>query len=1265
MTIDAASTPPVPLRPELLRDLLSSFPLFTTQTRSRGVDYAESGRVLTYDAGDGRIHSKVMGSQAYETEWQWYDGEWDCACSCPVEVYCKHAYAVALRVLADAAAAGFEDPRLREVLPGAVEEEAPDDEGDGEDDWDQDESAIVTLREGRQVWQRESALDRLLQNSPVLVSPYAQGFAEIMEETDPDILCWRLAQRISRETGGWLPDELEVFRDRPDLAATYASRERDSLADQLLEWVGQRRAIPRRRLRLAFVLAPSTGISAQVLFEVQLTTARLSRAARSAQQLQQIRAEQRREPMSLLPEHAALLEWISANANAAPSAERFQTARLSSLLDWVADNPELAVWAPDVDETLARRAGIEPGTPLRVGRSPLRVVPRVVPRDDKLAVTLAVAWPDGRERALDEGVLFVEPVEAVRGLVLCDGEFHALSEAPPVELLSGFAEVRELVLDTASRSRALNVLSSRFPTVAQALADRTRIHAAQAVIAFDLREDDWLHARVFACRKGDDWQPGQPVSPSVSAFEWSSEAGWVPLEPAVAPDAGSGYGAVAGATDPPPGEGGSAAGLADGGAAAPALADGTTASAAPPAGVAAANVWLEIPDPADVAPALEWLENVPMRSRAMVPEAPAEADDDGWWMPATQRRMNDLAEAWQERPRSVRFVGTERVRRLLGGARRVRPRVRVRRTGIDWFAVSAELEADGHDLTPEQVDMLRRSPSRFVKLGSDWVSKDAIAGFDQANALLADLGLDASGEEQRLSLWQLIGAAPDTLSGLEALDADDETLAALRELREKIESFTGIPEIEPPGELAGVLRDYQRRGLDFLVHASSLDLGPVLADDMGLGKTLQALAWVQHQIAQNPGDGPVLVVCPASVVHVWKREAERFTPDLRVLILARGRERFEQWDEIEQSDLIVTNYALLRRDVARWREVRLRAFILDEAQSIKNPDTAVARAARSLKARMRLALTGTPLENRPLDVWSIVACLNPGYLGGRTDFQERYGNPDNPASAYKLLSAKLRPILLRRTKDQVAPELPDRIEQRLECDLTPGQRQLYVAELRHSRQRVVDLADDEQDLRRNRVAVLAVLTRLRQICCHPALVGADPELGSGKFEIVFALLESLLAEGHKVLLFSQFVRCLNLLEAELTARDMRYHLLTGSTRNRQEVVETFQAEPEPSVFLISLKAGGTGLNLTAASYVILFDPWWNPAVEAQAIDRTHRIGQSRSVFAYRMTTRGTIEEKIWELQQRKAKMLSDVLSEQSFAGSLTKDDLSYMLQDPE
>lgn len=1228
------------IRPERLRDLIAAFPLFTAQARARGADYAENGRVIEYTADDGRIQARVVGSQPYDTEWQWYDGEWDCACSCPVAVYCKHAYAVALRVLADAAAAGFADPRLGQVLPAA--EDVADGETE-EGEWrDDDESPLVTLREARPLWQRESALDRLLRDAPVVVSPYAQGFAEVLEEDDPDFLCWRLAQRILRETGGWLPGELESFRDRPDLAVRYANREKASLADLLLEWAAARRLLPRRRLRVALVLTPASAYSVHVSFEVQLTTARLSHAPRSAQQIQQIRAEQRREPDTLLPEHAALLEWIAANSGSAggQNAERFQTGRLASLLDWVADNAELGAWADDLDPSLARRAGVVPGQPVRVGREALRVVPRVVPRSGDVGVSLALAWPDGRERPLDDGVLFVEPIEASRGLVLCDGAFHAMAEAPPVDLVAGFAEVGELPLDRAARVRALNVLAARFPGVARALADHTRIHPAQAVIALDLRDDDWLHARVFACRKGDSWLPGMPLAADEIAFEWTATAGWIPLDRDAAPAAAAGFGAVAGSAD------GAAADSAE--------------QRAP-----LADVWLDMPRTTDVAPALAWIESVPMRTGAQAPGAPAQSDDDGWWMPATQTKMNDLAEAWTERPRSVRIVGTERVRRLLGGARRVRPRLRVRKSGIDWFAVSAELEAEGYDLTPEQIEMLRRSNARFIKLGDDWVATAAIDGIDQASSLLADLGLEPDGEEQRLTVWQLAGASPETLTALQEMGADEATVAAVRELRQRIENFAGIPEVTPPGELAEVLRDYQKRGLDFLVHASSLGLGPVLADDMGLGKTLQALAWLQHNVGEAPDRGPCLVVCPASVVHVWKREAERFTPGLRVMVLGRGRERFEQWDEIAECDLVVTNYALLRRDVARWREIKLRALILDEAQNIKNPDTAVARAARALEASHRLALTGTPLENRPLDVWSIVACLNPGYLGSRNEFQDRFGNPDNPPSSYRLLSARLRPILLRRTKDQVAPELPERIEQRLECDLTPGQRQLYLAELHSSRQRVFDLAEDEVDLRRNRVAVLAVLTRLRQICCHPALVGGAADLGSGKFETVFALLESLLAEGHKVLLFSQFVRCLNLLEAELTARDMRYHLLTGSTQDRQGVVDAFQADADPCVFLISLRAGGTGLNLTDASYVILFDPWWNPAVEAQAIDRTHRIGQTQSVFAYRMATRGTIEEKIWELQQRKAKMLSDVLSEQSFAGSLTRDDLTFILQDPD
>jgi SNF2 family DNA or RNA helicase len=289
--------------------------------------------------------------------------------------------------------------------------------------------------------------------------------------------------------------------------------------------------------------------------------------------------------------------------------------------------------------------------------------------------------------------------------------------------------------------------------------------------------------------------------------------------------------------------------------------------------------------------------------------------------------------------------------------------------------------------------------------------------------------------------------------------------------------------------------------------------------------------------------------------------------------------------------------------------------------------------------------------------------VNPGYLGTRALFSERFDSPEAPGHSRTLLSAKLRPVLLRRTKRAVAPDLPARIEERRDCELTKGQRHLYLAELRRSRALVEALAAAPGGVERNKITVLAALTRLRQICCHPALAGGDPGLGSGKFDALIELLEPLLAEGHKVLIFSQFVSLLKLLQPALTAHGVRQHFLSGQTQKREQVVADFQSDPDPCVFLVSLKAGGTGLNLTAASYVVLFDPWWNPAVEAQAMDRSHRIGQDRTVIAYRLLARGTIEEKIWELQQRKAALSRELLGEDGFARTLDRDALQYLLDD--
>ncbi|MEO5616325.1 MAG: DEAD/DEAH box helicase [Candidatus Eisenbacteria bacterium] len=729
----------------------------------------------------------------------------------------------------------------------------------------------------------------------------------------------------------------------------------------------------------------------------------------------------------------------------------------------------------------------------------------------------------------------------------------------------------------------------------------------------------------------------------------------------------------------------------------------SSASAASSAANAAAEadappVWVEVPDPAPIEPVREWMAMLPLSRRGKrvgvaapaprIPEEPVRDDgqpDDeaaqdaaaedgdaapavaapapefGAWIRLGARTLNTFAEVWEQRPRQVTFLGNERMRTLLGERRAVRARVTVTASGVDWFTVSAEWRAEGQALTDEELARLRGSANRFVKLKSGWVSREWVEAYDAEAAMLADLGLEAGGGEQRLTLVQLAQARPESLAALEGLGEEPGTLREIARLREQVRNFTGLPRIPVPAGLKATLRPYQHDGLDFLAFVTELGMGAVLADDMGLGKTVQALAWIEWLRERDPNGGPVLVVCPASVVHNWQRESERFTPHLRVLVLASGEERLALRKEVPQHDLVITNYSLLRRDIEYWKSIPLRAAILDEAQNIKNPKAAVSRAVLELNARHRMALTGTPIENRALDLWSIMQFVNPGHLGRRNEFVGRYDRPDAPAHARRLLAARLRPVMVRRLKEQVAPDLPDRIEERRECELTPGQRKLYLAELMRGREAVERLKASPEGVMRNKIEVLALLTRLRQVCCHPTLVGGREDLGSGKFDTLFEILEPLMAEGRKVLVFSQFVECLKLLAAEMKRRGIRYHLLTGATTRREEVVTAFEKDPEPCVFLISLKAGGTGLNLTAAQYVVLFDPWWNPAVEAQAIDRTHRIGQTRTVIAYRMLAAGTIEQKIWELQQRKQTLVSEVLGEDGFARTLTAGDLDYLL----
>ena len=670
----------------------------------------------------------------------------------------------------------------------------------------------------------------------------------------------------------------------------------------------------------------------------------------------------------------------------------------------------------------------------------------------------------------------------------------------------------------------------------------------------------------------------------------------------------------------------------------------------------------EILDDPRLEPAIQWLRKLDWF-----------APEPGLWIgDANEDFLGTLAAVWAERPSEAEFLGNPAFHRLFLQPRQLKPRLIVKGSGIDWLAVSAEWEAEGLKLSKADLERLAAATSRFVKLpNSGWVELD-INAVQGAHEAMAEMGVDGL-----IAVPQKVG-----LEHVAHLDENEFSRFAdspeAKALRARVRDFKGVPSVALPAGLQAELRPYQKDGFDFLCHLTHIKLGGILADDMGLGKTLQALAWLawlKERNTKNPK--PSLVICPASVLHNWRREANRFTPNLKVLVLESGAARHNLRKQIPQHDLIVTNYALLRRDLEELQKFAFRAAILDEAQFIKNPGAQVTQSVKQLKSEYRLALTGTPLENRLLDLWSIVDFIQPGYLGNQEQFAETYepraqagdemAPVEQPARsektesiqriARKRLSARLRPLLLRRLKKYVAKDLPDRIEQRRDCPLGDEQRKLYLAELRRSRDQIMH-AVAEQGLNKSKMHVLAALTRLRQICCHPRLVGSDT--ASGKTETLFELLDPLIEEGQKVLVFSQFVQMLLLLEKECRERQINTHILTGQTKDRQQVVNAFQGDTQPGVFLLSLRAAGTGLNLTNASYVVLYDPWWNPAVEAQAIDRSHRIGQTQTVNAYRLIAPGTVEEKIWELQQSKAQTIADVLGEEGFARSLSKTDLEYL-----
>ena len=576
--------------------------------------------------------------------------------------------------------------------------------------------------------------------------------------------------------------------------------------------------------------------------------------------------------------------------------------------------------------------------------------------------------------------------------------------------------------------------------------------------------------------------------------------------------------------------------------------------------------------------------------------------------------------------------------------------------GIDWFDLKIALDVADTTFTKAELKLLLDARGGFVRLGEKGWRRIAFELSAEDEAQLADLGLSArdfSSAPQRLHALQLAGkSAARRMLGAER---------AAHIERRAVEIQTRVSPPVPP-ELLAELRPYQLAGFHFLAYLTANNFGGILADDMGLGKTVQALAWLLWLRGEN-SPHPSLVVCPKSVADNWLAEGAHFAPGLRVRALERGASDATALKAARaEADLVVANYAQLRNLEKEMTSMPWHAVILDEAQYIKNPESQTARAACTLKAAHRLTLSGTPIENRLLDLWSIMSFAMPGVLGRRADFAKNFDQRSDPL-ARRRLAARVRPFVLRRTKGEVAKDLPERIEEDLFCELDGEQATLYRAELKRARLALLNIQTNAQ-LDKSRFNVLTSLLRLRQICCHPALIGSKskkPE--SAKLNALMDVIEPLMEEGHKVLVFSQFVEMLALIQTEIVKRDWRHFLLTGATEDRGPLVKDFQTSEGSAVFLISLRAGGFGLNLTAASYVVLFDPWWNPAVENQAIDRTHRIGQRQTVNAYRLLVKGTIEEKIRHLQKQKSALAADILGEESFARAQTLDDVRFLLSE--
>jgi len=575
------------------------------------------------------------------------------------------------------------------------------------------------------------------------------------------------------------------------------------------------------------------------------------------------------------------------------------------------------------------------------------------------------------------------------------------------------------------------------------------------------------------------------------------------------------------------------------------------------------------------------------------------------------------------------------------------------RENIDWFDINAIVKFGDYEITFKELRKMILKKKHEIELPNGQIAVIPESWITEYSELFAFSEEDENGDTK---------LKKHHVALVKDLEAGQLASVSMSRKLEQLRGFEKLEETEKPKNFKGELRPYQKSGYDWMRFLRSYNFGGCLADDMGLGKTVQTLAVLQAQ--REAGEaGTSLLIMPTSLVYNWEMEAHRFTPDLKVFTYT-GTNRDKNVEKFSKYDIVITSYGIVRLDIDLLSSFYFNYIILDESQAIKNPGSNIAKAVRELKCRSRLILTGTPLENSTMDLWSQMHFINPGLLGSQRFFKNEFLKPiekNQDEAKMKKLNSIIKPFMLRRHKSQVATELPEKVENIQRCEMTTEQEKEYEEVKSQYRNQILENIESS-GLNKSQMILLQGLTKLRQIANHPKLVDTDYSGESGKMEDLKAMLINAMQEGHKILIFSQFVKHLKIVSNYLNNQNIDFAYLDGSTKDRKEQVERFQNTPDLKIFLISLKAGGLGLNLTKADYVFILDPWWNPAIESQAVDRAHRIGQENKVFTYKFITRNTVEEKILALQQLKKKLATDLIStEESFVKSLSKEDIENLL----